>query len=75
LATSWDASTDNIMVAGYEVSVNGVITLTSGTKLLFPFTIPGVYTVRIRAFDGGGNFSPVAVTGIAIDPAPPTPGR
>jgi hypothetical protein len=71
LAASWDASTDNIMVAGYEVAVNGVISRTSATRLLFPFTIPGVYTVR--AFDGGGNLSPAATTGIAIDPTPPPP--
>jgi hypothetical protein len=73
LAVSWDASTDNIMVAGYEVAVNGAISRTSATRLLFPFTIPGVYTVRIRAYDGGGNFSPAATTGIAIDPVPPPP--
>lgn len=72
-ATSWDASTDDITVAGYEVAVNGVVTLTGATKLLFPFTIPGVYTVRVRAFDGGGNFSPAATIGIAIDPTPPPP--
>jgi hypothetical protein len=73
LAASWDASTDNITIAGYEVAVNGVISRTSATRLLFPFTIPGVYTVRVRAYDGGGNFSPAAAIGIAIDPTPPPP--
>ena len=73
LAASWDASTDNIMVAGYEVAVNGAISRTSATRLLFPFTIPGVYTVRVRAYDGGGNFSPATTISIAIDPTPPPP--
>jgi hypothetical protein len=71
LTSSWDPSTDNVTVAGYEVTVNGVITGTSATKLLFPFTAPGVYTVRVRAYDGAGNFSAPTTISIAVDPPPP----
>jgi chitinase len=68
---SWNPSTDNLTVAGYEVTVNGVVTRTGATKLRFPFSSPGVYTVRVRAFDGAGNFSAASTISIAVDPPPP----
>jgi chitinase len=73
LSAVWDPSTDDVALAGYEVTVNGVVTRTSDTKALWRFTIPGTYQVRVRAYDGAGNYSAPAVTFIAIDPLPPLP--
>lgn len=75
LTAAWDPSTDDITVAGYEVTVNGVLTRTGATTLTFPFSAPGVYTVGVRAFDGAGNFSAASTISIAVDPPPPASGR
>jgi len=69
LAASWTASTDTVTVAGYEVTVNGRTTLTSNTRLLFPVHVPQVYTVRVRAYDAAGNFSPATTLTLAEPPA------
>lgn len=73
LIVRWTASTDNVMVAGYEVVLNGqLISLVGGTSAVVPYRGFGVYFADVRAFDGAGNYSPAARLGIAIDPPPPT---
>lgn len=58
---SWAASTDNDLVAGYEVFKNGDFIGFIGngaTKLLVSGLIPGVaYSMTVRAKDAGGNYS------------------
>jgi chitodextrinase len=56
---SWDASTDNIQVAGYEVYMDNVLI---GTTATISFAVadltPGVtYVFKVRAYDSSGNFS------------------
>jgi hypothetical protein len=74
LQADWDPATDNIAIAGYEVTENGVlVSRTSGLRAFGPFSIPGVFTVRVRAFDGAGNFGPASVQFLAADPVPTPP--
>ncbi|MGX7671543.1 cellulose binding domain-containing protein [Plantactinospora sp. DSM 117369] len=73
---TWDASRDNVFVAGYEVRQTGTV---SGVTLVggaFGYGISrgyGTYLFEVRAFDSSGNFSAPARVGIAVDPPPPTP--
>lgn len=68
----WTASSDNVGVAGYEVSVNGqVIGTTTATSLnVGPVTPPVPWSVR--AFDVWGNYSAAATA--TITPYVPGPG-
>lgn len=58
---AWDAATDNVGVTAYELSLNGVVqagpitTLFSDLSGLNPSTN---YSIRIRARDAAGNWSP-----------------
>lgn len=59
-ALSWTASTDNVAVAGYEVSVDNGEWVDSGANLTH--TITGLtsgteHYGRVRAYDGNGNRS------------------
>lgn len=73
-AVRWTASRDDQFVAGYEINLNGTVISRVGTSpAYFPVSGYGVYQIAIRAFDGAGNFSPRALTGIAVDPVPPVP--
>ncbi len=73
---TWDASRDNVFVAGYEVRQSGTV---SGVTLVgdtFAHGVSrgyGIYLFQVRAFDSSGNFSAPASIGIAVDPPPPTP--
>ena len=75
---SWNASTDNVAVAGYTVYRDGVaITTVPDTSLSYSDTsiLSGLtYNYTVDAFDGGGNHSassdPVAVT--TPDTEPPS---
>ena len=70
---TWTASTDNVMVSGYEVYLNDVlISRVGGTSAFVPYRGFGSYFFAVRAFDAAGNFSPYVRVGIAIDPPPPT---
>jgi hypothetical protein len=70
----WNAATDNVRIAGYEVYLNGVlITAVEGTTAWVPYRGFGSYLVDVRAFDASGNFSSRARVGIAVDPPPPPP--
>lgn len=82
---SWQAATDNVGVAGYELSMNGGISYASVGNVLSSVQTgladATSYDVRVRAFDAAGNKSaPLAVTAttdaipivIAPDTTPPT---
>lgn len=77
LTVAWEPAVDDAIVAGYEVEIltEGYTrtVLVGGTSLLIPYIGPSVYLVRIRAFDGLGQFGPVAQYGIAIEQFPPPP--
>lgn len=66
---SWNASSDNLAVAGYRLFRDGVlVTSTSGTS--FTDAPPGRNTMRtyyVVAFDSAGNSSP-ASEGVSITP-------
>jgi hypothetical protein len=55
----WNRSTDNAGVAGYRVSLNGVLraTTTSTCQLIDNLARNTSYTVAVRAFDAAGNVS------------------
>jgi hypothetical protein len=72
LGVRWDASTDDVFVAGYEIYLNDALVSTvGGTSGYVPYTGFGVYWIAVRAFDSSGNYSPRTQIGIAIDPPPP----
>jgi hypothetical protein len=70
----WSPARDEQFVAGYEVTLNGVvISLVGNTTAYVPYSGYGTYVVTVRAFDGAGNFSTRVQIGIAVDPPPPPP--
>ena len=76
---SWEASTDNIAVDGYEVFLNGSLVATTSTR---SYTFQNLtqltnYTVEVRAFDAANNKSAkstplVVTTGDGTPPSIPT---
>ncbi|WP_433357805.1 fibronectin type III domain-containing protein (plasmid) [Microtetraspora malaysiensis] len=76
---AWDASTDNIGVAGYGVWLDGVKQGGDQTALTKSFTglTPGrSYLIEVDAADTGGNRSPKAALTVTTDGTPPTvPGN
>jgi hypothetical protein len=73
---TWDASRDNVFVAGYRVRQTGTVTATTMVGDTFAFGLSrgfGIYMFEVRAFDSSGNLSAPAQIGIAVDPPPPTP--
>ncbi len=76
---SWNASTDNVGVAGYRIFRNGAQVATSGTTAyqddgLTPATS---YTYAVSAFDAAGNVSATGTSIIAVTfqaPQLATPG-
>ena len=73
-AISWDASTDNVGVVGYEVAVNGeVVDTVTDLNILLTDLAPNTnYTVTVVALDQAGNRSEAGVTTFttAASPAP-----
>ena len=78
---TWQASTDNVGVTGYDLFVNGIqanTTPITGTSFTVQQLQPSTrYFVFVRAFDAAGNFSPFsnpadATTLSAIDVQPPS---
>jgi chitodextrinase len=64
LTLSWTASTDNVGVAGYDVSANGA---TAGTTSSTSYAVAGLacgttYTLGVTARDAAGNRSGTATT-------------
>jgi chitodextrinase len=81
LTISWNASTDAVGVAGYNV-YRGSTMITSSTSAFTGTSItdsvaPGSYSYTVNAYDGAGNISarsaPAAVTVFADTIAPSTP--
>ncbi|MEM7262598.1 MAG: LamG-like jellyroll fold domain-containing protein, partial [Planctomycetota bacterium] len=75
---SWDAATDNAVLAGYRVFQNGVEIATT-TQVSFDVTglnPETTYSYSVLAYDAAGNEStavgPIDVTTDAIDVLPPT---
>ena len=74
---SWNASTDNVAVAGYKVFRNGtqVAEVTSGTSYADTGLSDATsYRYTVAAYDAAGNTSAQshAVTAVTPDTAPPT---
>jgi hypothetical protein len=80
---SWNASTDNIGVAGYEVYRDGsrIAVCSTTTYQVGSLAASTTYTFRVAAYDAAGNVSPqsatvsattLAVTGRTVDIYPGT---
>jgi chitodextrinase len=72
ISLAWNASTDNVGVAGYNVYNGGLDGTTSSTS----FTLGGLtcgtsYTLAVEAFDGAGNRSAKATTAGSTSDCPP----
>ena len=69
---AWDASTDNVAVAGYDVFRDGnALSSTGGTTVLDTTVAPGTaYTYTVRARDAAGNASGFASVSVTT-PQPP----
>lgn len=74
MTISWPEATDNIGVAGYEVSVNGKIqTTTTQSISLSDLTCKTDYEILVRAYDEAGNYSEyITETFSTIDTDVPT---
>jgi chitodextrinase len=68
----WNASTDNVGVAGYTVYRDGTsIATLSGSTLTYSDTsvLPGItYSYTVDAFDGGGNHSAASDPAVVTTP-------
>ena len=78
---NWNASTDNVGVAGYTVYRDGTsIATVSGSTLTYSDTSAlsgSTYSYTVDAFDGGGNHSPVSDPVVVTTPdvqPPSVPG-
>ncbi len=75
---AWDASTDNVGVAGYKIFRDGVqVASTSETNYSGVGVISGTtYSYTVSAYDTSGNesliSSPLVVTTLSTDTTPPT---
>ena len=65
---SWQASTDDVAVTGYNVYRNGSLIASTGTTTSYSDTvlIPGKYAYVVKAFDAAGNLSD-ASNGASVD--------
>jgi chitodextrinase len=78
ISTSWTASSDDVGVAGYAVSLNGrQVSTTTATSFTFASLACGTtYTAGVQAFDAAGNLSGVstltATTPVCTDNGPPS---
>ncbi|MBW7473876.1 fibronectin type III domain-containing protein [Paenibacillus oenotherae] len=79
ISLTWEASTDNAAVTGYDIYRDGVL---AGSSLLPTYVVVGLqpnvpYTFTVKAKDGSGNVSgfsqPLAATIIPDDEAPAAP--
>ncbi|MEZ4779622.1 MAG: GEVED domain-containing protein [Flavobacteriaceae bacterium] len=64
LSLSWNASTDNVGVTGYEVFLNGgsIGSVTGTAANVTGLTANTSYAFNVRAFDAAGNNSPLSNT-------------
>jgi chitodextrinase len=78
IATSWQASTDNVGVTGYAVYINGAkaANVTGTTYAFAGLTCGTGYTLGVEAYDGAGNTSArtalTATTSACADTTPPS---
>jgi Concanavalin A-like lectin/glucanases superfamily/Bacterial Ig domain/Bacterial Ig-like domain/Fibronectin type III domain len=77
IATSWNASTDDVGVAGYRVYRGGTLqdTVTSTSYTFTGLTCNTSYNLGVEAFDGAGHTSartPLTASSGACDTTPPS---
>lgn len=62
ISLSWSASTDEVAVAGYEVSKDGALAMATGgtTAKVGSLAASTTYTFQVRARDVSGNASPLS---------------
>jgi chitodextrinase len=74
---SWSASSDDVVVAGYEIYRNGVLlSTTTGTGTSFTDTSVSpntAYSYAVRAFDAAGNRSSPSTAATVTTPPGPAP--
>lgn len=77
LDLSWNASTDNVGVAGYQVFINGSpIGTTVGTAAAISgLAASTTYTFQVRAFDAAGNNSALSASLDVTTPGGGGPGQ
>jgi len=67
----WNASTDNVGIAGYEVQVDGGAYLNMGNFTNTQITLSnGTHTVGVRAYDAAGNRSATSSISVSINAGP-----
>ncbi|WP_170223053.1 fibronectin type III domain-containing protein [Nonomuraea turkmeniaca] len=76
-AVAWEAATDDVQVAGYDVSVNGTTVVTSGAALEYAMSeLPDdtAYTVRVWAVDhiSQRSLTPAELTVTTLNDHDPT---
>jgi acid phosphatase type 7 len=74
---SWDASTDNVGVAGYKVYRDGAFLTSTSTTSYLDSTVQGgtSHSYTVYAYDAAGNISPASNTATVTTPTdtqPPT---
>jgi chitodextrinase len=76
ISLAWDASTDNVGVAGYRVYRAGTLASTiTGTTLTVPGLVCGTtYSFGVEAYDAAGNQSGRAILSAATGACPPSGG-
>lgn len=76
LSLRWNASTDNVAVAGYRVYRNGTLVgSTTSTSYTDGSAAPATgYSYTVRAYDAAGNTSASSTTASVTTPSPTTGG-
>ena len=72
---SWDASTDNVGVAGYKVYRDGVFVASTSTTAYSDTAVQGgtTHTYTVYAYDAAGNISPASNTATVTTPTDTQP--
>ena len=79
ISISWNASTDNVAVTGYDVFVNGTKKTSTNqiSTSISSLNCETQYTIKVRAYDGFGNSSDftseISATTLACLPCTNTP--
>lgn len=70
---SWQASTDDTAVAGYDVLRDGTKVGTTSATTFADTTVTAdtAYSYAVRAFDAAGNVSPLSAPADVVTPPPP----
>jgi chitodextrinase/murein DD-endopeptidase MepM/ murein hydrolase activator NlpD len=72
VTVAWTASTDNVGVAGYSLSINGnhVKNVTGTSSTLVGLSCSGSYTVGVEAYDAVSNHSATTTASVSTSPCP-----